>query len=89
MKVLKMSVAGSMESNDAMILVEPCDSTEIIVESVVKAQYGERIEEAVLSTVSSLGIEGAKITVKDKGALECTLKARTETALLRSVEANS
>ena len=50
MKISKSAAAGSMESNDAMILIEPGDGeVEIAIESVVMRQFGKQIEEAVKS----------------------------------------
>ena len=35
-------------------------------------------------TLSRLGVENAAVTVVDKGALDCTIKARVECAVFRS-----
>ena len=37
----------------------------------------------VADTLARLEVTGAKVTVIDKGALDCTLKARVEAAALR------
>ena len=47
-------------------------------------QYGRQIKATVLSTLERLGVENASVTVVDKGALDCTLKARVECAVFRS-----
>ena len=39
----------------------------------------------ILDTLQHLGIDNIKITVVDKGALDCTLKARVEGAVFRSL----
>lgn len=75
-----------MESNDAMILIEPGEGdVEIAIESVVMRQFGHQIEEAVKSVLDEYEIDDARVWVRDKGAVECTLKARTETAVLRAL----
>ena len=76
-----------MESNDAMILIEPGEGeVEIAIESVVMRQFGKQIESAVKSVLDEYEIDDARVWVRDKGAVECTLKARTETAILRAVK---
>ena len=85
MKISKSAGAGSMESNDAMILVEPGDGEiEIMIESVVKKQFGAQIEKAVRDVLEAFEVNDARVLVRDKGAVECTLKARMETAILRA-----
>ena len=87
MKIMKSAAAGSMESNDAMILIEPGDGdVEIAIESVVMRQFGHQIESAVKSVLDEYKIDDARVWVRDKGAVECTLKARTETAILRALK---
>ena len=76
-----------MESNDAMILIEPGEGeVEIAIESVVKRQFGSQIEKAVKDVLDEFGVDDARVWVRDKGAVECTLKARTETAILRALK---
>ncbi len=87
MKIIKSAAAGSMESNDAMILIEPGEGdVEIAIESVVMRQFGKQIENAVKSVLDEYKIDDARVWVRDKGAVECTLRARTETAILRALK---
>ena len=57
--------------------------------SSVMNQYGRQIKAAVLETLERLEVQNANVTVVDKGALECTLKARVECAVFRSCGASS
>lgn len=85
MKIQKAAVAGTLESNDAMVTVEPGGhGIEFELESVVIHQFGNRIRQVVLQTLGRLDITEAKVKVIDKGALDCTLKARVECAVYRS-----
>ena len=88
MKALRSSVAGSLESSDVLVSVSPRDdgNIEIAVESIVFRQFGPRIRSVAEEVAVSSGIEGATVTVNDRGALECTLRARLETALERATE---
>ena len=84
MVVKKSAMAGTMESSDAQVMVEPADSLELDIESTVQNQYGSQIKRTVLETLERLSVNNAKITIVDKGALDCTLKARVECAIFRS-----
>ena len=84
MKIIKNASAGTMESSDAYVEIMPCDGKiDIQLESVVKQQFGEEIEKTVRDVLSENGVEGALVRVVDRGALECVIRARVETAVLR------
>ncbi|MGN0995952.1 MAG: citrate lyase acyl carrier protein, partial [Candidatus Ventricola sp.] len=57
---------------------------ELDISSSVMNQYGRQIKATVLETLERLEVTDARVTVVDKGALDCTLKARVECAVLRS-----
>ena len=40
----------------------------------------------MLETLERLGVDNVRVTVVDKGALDCTLKARVECAVFRSCD---
>ena len=84
MKILKNAVAGTLESSDLFIQIEP-DDTELVLEidSVVANQYMDAIRGAVLDTLKEFDVSIGKIFIKDKGALDCVIRARMETALKR------
>ncbi len=84
MEIEKKTWAGTLESSDAYVEIEPADSgLEINVESVVKKQFGEKIKQAVLEVLQENQVENASVRITDRGALECVIKARVETAVLR------
>ena len=85
MEIQKPAVAGTLESSDAQVTVEPGEgSLELDLSSSVMNQYGRQIKATVLETLERLGVTDARVTVVDKGALDCTLKARVECAVFRS-----
>ena len=89
MNILKPAVAGTLESSDAQVTVEPGEgSLELSLSSSVMNQYGRQIKATVLETLERLGVSDARVTVVDKGALDCTLKARVECAVFRSCGAS-
>ena len=74
---------------DAQVTVEPGEgSLELDLSSSVMNQYGRQIKATVLETLERLGVTDARVTVVDKGALDCTLKARVECAVFRSCGAS-
>ena len=86
--ILKAASAGTMESSDAYVEVEPAaGGLDVHVESVVAQQFGEAIEATVRDVLQELQIENAVVRVVDRGALDCVLRARVEAALLRAKEA--
>lgn len=85
MEIEKAAVAGTLESSDCMVTVEDGDGNiDLVLESTVIHQYGNQIRHVVLDTLESLGVQNVKIKIVDKGALDCTIKARLECALYRS-----
>ena len=86
MEIKKPAVAGTLESSDAMVTVEPGEGISLELSSSVMNQYGRQIKATVLETLERLGVTEGKVTVVDKGALDCTLKARVECAVFRSCE---
>jgi len=84
MKILSSAMAGTLESSDCMVTVEPGEGVSLSLSSSVMNQYGRQIKATVLETLERLGVQDASVTVVDKGALDCTIKARVECAVLRS-----
>ena len=85
MEIKKPAVAGTLESSDLMVTVEPgSNGIELAISSSVMNQYGRQIKNTVLETLDRLEVRQAKVTVVDKGALDCTIKARVECAVFRS-----
>ena len=89
MEILKSAAAGTLESSDCRVTGEPGEGITLDLSSSVMNQYGRQIKATVLETLERLGVQNANVTVVDKGALECTLKARVECAVFRSSDASS
>ena len=83
-EIIKAAVAGTDEKSDAVITIEPCENgLQLEVKSVVMNQFGPAIEASVREVLQDMGVVNAKVTVADRGALDCVLRARVETAVLR------
>lgn len=86
MEITRPAVAGTLESSDCQVMIEEGDGkVEFSLESSVINQYGNQIRKVALETLDNLGVNNAKVTMIDKGALDCTIKARIEAAVYRSV----
>ena len=84
MEILKSASAGTIESSDAYVEIEPKeDGLDIQIESVVKEQFGEEISQAVKNVLDENGVKNAFVRVVDRGALECVIRARVEAAIHR------
>ena len=85
MAMRRAAVAATGEASDCMVTVEPGEGkVELNLESAVIRQYGRQIRKVIHETLDRLEVTDAKVTVVDKGALDCTIKARVECAVYRS-----
>ena len=83
MEIKKAATAGTLEYSDCMVTVEPGEGK---IDFSVIHQYGNQLRKVALETLKNLDIDNVRITIVDKGALDCTLKARIEGAVYRSVD---
>lgn len=87
MRIVASAAAGTLESNDALVRVEPGrGQLELEISSIVLQQFGAQIEQAARECAQALDVSDARIIIDDKGAIRCTLMARVETALRRAGE---
>ena len=85
MEIKKAATAGTLESSDCMVTVEPGEGKVYFsLESSVINQFGNQIRKVALETLERLDIDNVRLTIVDKGALDCTIKARVECAVFRS-----
>lgn len=86
MKIVQAAMAGTLESSDLMVKVSPVESgLDVVIQSEVYTQFGDRITEVVNETLAALNIQQGLIVVDDKGALDCVIRARMQAALLRGM----
>ena len=86
-EIIKLATAGTDEKSDAVVTIAPGDNgLQLEIKSVVMNQFGPAIESAVREVLTDMGVENAVVTVADRGALDCVLRARVETAVLRGME---
>lgn len=84
MEIKKIASAGTMESSDVYVEIEPGTGTLAVqLESVVADQFGDAIRAVVLEELNKQNVENANVRIVDRGALECVIRARVETAIAR------
>lgn len=80
--------AGTFESSDILVLIEPAGAgtgRNVELDSIVIRQYGEDIRKEIDRVLDRYEVVDIKLIAKDKGALAPTIAARVETALRRSL----
>ena len=81
---IKNAVAGTLESGDIMLQIAPGDGLQVELQSSVAAQFGRQIKALITETLTGLGIDNAYVKATDKGALDCTIRARVTAAAVRA-----
>lgn len=93
---MKCGTAGTLESNDIFITISrtppgkdtpgAAGGNTIRLESIVLRQFGPEILASIEKSLALFGLTGVTVEAKDKGALDCTIAARMEAAILRYKE---
>ena len=83
---IKTAMAGTLESGDIFIQIAPNDNAglQIDLDSTVAYQFGDQIKKVITETLQGLGIDQAVVKATDKGALDCTIRARVTAAAVRA-----
>ena len=86
MELLQTASAGTMESSDIQITIEPrkTGGIEVDLTSTVMNQFGRQILSVIRETLTNMGVNDAYVQAEDKGALDCTVEARVKTAVHRA-----
>jgi citrate lyase subunit gamma (acyl carrier protein) len=87
MEITRKATAGTMQSSDLVVQVEPADRLEIQIESTVKQQFEHLIRACIEETLAKRGVTRGLVRISDRGALDYAIAARVETALDRAMEA--
>ncbi|MDK2918859.1 MAG: hypothetical protein PWQ37_1592 [Candidatus Petromonas sp.] len=88
MEIKAVGMAGTFESSDISIVIEPSDSDEIKIhlKSSVEKQFGKQIRKVIVDTLTELGVGKAVVRATDKGALDCVIRARVQAAAYRAAQ---
>ena len=83
-QIIRRASAGTLESSDVLVQIAPWDDgLNIQLDSVVQAQFGDDILSVVKEVLAECGVEQAQLSIQDRGALDCVIRARVETAINR------
>ena len=87
MELHHAGVAGTMESGDIYVEIEPGQpGLTIDLDSTVGSQFGSQIRRVIGETLRECGVDGATVRAVDKGALDCTIRARVAAAAYRGAD---
>lgn len=83
---LQNSFAGTLESGDILVELSEAQAPGLTINlnSTVAYQFGEQIKNVITETLQGLGINDAVVDATDKGALDCTIRARVTAAAVRA-----
>lgn len=86
MKVLKTAICGNDKSNDVLVEVKDGVGININLKSTVEKRFGRHIKKIILDIVQQMNIKNIDINVKDNGALDYAIIARTKQAILNATD---
>jgi citrate lyase subunit gamma (acyl carrier protein) len=84
MQIKRKVQAGTMQSSDLMVFLEPADGLSIEIESTVKKQFEHLIRQKVESVLKKHEISSGAIRISDRGALDYAIVARLEAGINRA-----
>ena len=86
MKITRKVQAGTMQSSDLMVFVEPAEELAVEIESTVKAQFEHLIRAKIEELLARHDVTAGRIRITDRGALDYAIEARMEAAIRRGAE---
>ena len=86
MRIRSKASAGTMQSSDLMVVVEPSETLVVDIESTVKKQFEHLIRARISATLEALEVSAGHIQISDRGALDYAIAARVETAVRRAAK---
>lgn len=86
MNIKQTAAAGTMESSDVMVTVKPAEKPglNIQIQSNVLTTFGDQIRATVEEVFADFGITDADVSLVDKGAIDCVIRARVQAAICRA-----
>ena len=87
--LLQSSQAGTLESGDIQIFLSPAadaaSGITIHLTSPVLKKFGPAIRSVLTQELTQAGLTQVLVTANDRGALDCTIRARILTAIERGL----
>ena len=90
MEIRQTARAGTNEKSDILIEIFSADKgVHLELYSTVEKCFGTAVRKTIKEVIKEFGIQNVYVKATDKGALDYTIKARTETALKRACKGGS
>ena len=86
MQIKQKAQAGTMQSSDLMVFLEPAATLKIEIDSTVKKQFEHLISQQVEAVLIKAEVTSGHIRINDRGALDYAIIARVEAGLKRACE---
>jgi len=86
MEIRRKTQAGTLQSNDLMVFLEPGAELVIEIESTVKKQFEHLIRARIEEVLTRHDVRAGIVRVTDRGALDYAITARLEAGLRRAGE---
>ncbi|WP_025861609.1 citrate lyase acyl carrier protein [Acetobacter papayae] len=86
MNLIQKGIAGTLESSDILVIVNPQagGGVQLSIQSKVEKQFGATIRRVIVEKLEALGVTDVVVDVKDQGALDCVIAARVQAAVYRA-----
>jgi citrate lyase subunit gamma (acyl carrier protein) len=87
MEIVKVGMAGTLESCDAAVVVGPLPAGREGLELDIQCpdrRFAAHVTAAVEGALAEAGVTSAMVSVRDRSALDCTIRARVLTACGRA-----
>ena len=84
MKIVQPASAGKYEKDDALVEIQPGKGIEMEIFCSAPTLVKKNIENEVMEVLKEMGVNDAKVVIKEKGALPWVLKSRVEAAIMRA-----
>ena len=86
MIIRQTAVAGTLESSDVMVTIRPAEKPglTIDIQSIVLTTFGDQIRATTEEVLAELGVRDAEVSLMDKGAIDCVIRARVQAAACRA-----
>ncbi|MCT4619984.1 MAG: citrate lyase acyl carrier protein [Marinisporobacter sp.] len=88
MEIIQTGMAGTMESSDIHVVIGKSQESgiQIYLDSTVQKQFGEQIKAVILETLEGMKVANVTVRAMDRGALDCTIRARVQSAVMRAMK---
>lgn len=92
MEIIKIGTAGTLESCDVSVLVEPPEEQAPGLTLDIQCpdkRFAGHVERAAREALAEAGVVSARVSVRDRSALDCTIRARVLAACNRAAGKDS